>query len=116
MVLTPNELNSHLYQGANILRGSIDSSEYKQYIFGMLFLKRLSDQFEENVRKIIVELVKDGMEEKQAENIARSDPTEHAGSFFVPERARWEELRNVSVDIGQAISVAFESLENENLG
>lgn len=114
MVLTPNELNSHLYQGANILRGSIDSSEYKQYIFGMLFLKRLSDQFEENVRKIIVELVKDGMEEKQAENIARSDPTEHAGSFFVPERARWEELRNVSVDIGQAISVAFESLENEN--
>jgi len=44
MVLTQSELNSHLYKSANILRGSIDSSEYKQYIFGMLFLKRLSDQ------------------------------------------------------------------------
>ncbi|RLF58210.1 MAG: hypothetical protein DRN27_05970, partial [Thermoplasmata archaeon] len=49
MVLAQNELNSHLYKSANILRGSIDSSEYKQYIFGMLFLKRLSDQFDENV-------------------------------------------------------------------
>ena len=49
MALTQSELNSHLYQSANILRGSIDSSEYKQYIFGMLFLKHLSDQFDENV-------------------------------------------------------------------
>ncbi len=49
MVLTLNELNSHLFQSANILRGSIDSSEYKQYIFGMLFLKRISDQFDGHV-------------------------------------------------------------------
>ena len=49
MVLTLNELNSHLLQSANILRGSIDSSEHKQYIFGMLFLKQSSDQFDEHV-------------------------------------------------------------------
>ena len=72
MVLTQNELNSHLYQSANILRGSIDSSEYKQYIFGMLFLKRLSDQFDENVEKIKNELIKDGLEPAKAENIAKN--------------------------------------------
>ena len=89
MVLTQSELNSHLYQSANILRGSIDSSEYKQYIFGMLFLKRLSDQFDENVEKIKSELVSDGIDLEKAEKIARSDPSEHHGSFMVPKRAHW---------------------------
>ncbi|MBN2603552.1 MAG: type I restriction-modification system subunit M [Candidatus Thermoplasmatota archaeon] len=114
MVLTQNELNSHLYQSANILRGSIDSSEYKQYIFGMLFLKRLSDQFDENVEKIKNELIKDGLEPSKAENIAKTDSSEHYGSFMVPKRAHWSEIRKYSVDIGAAINKAFEALENEN--
>lgn len=114
MVLTLNELNSHLFQSANILRGSIDSSEYKQYIFGMLFLKRISDQFDENVEKVKNELVSDGMDEMQAEKIALTDPSEHAGSFIVPERARWYALRKVSVNVGEAINKAFEALEHEN--
>jgi type I restriction enzyme M protein len=114
MVLTLNELNSHLYKSANILRGSIDSSEYKQYIFGMLFLKRLNDQFEEKVTQIKDELVKEGMDVSQAEEIAKKDATEHAGSFFVPERARWDELKKKSSDVGEAINKAFESLEHEN--
>ncbi len=45
--LTQQELESHLWESANILRGSIDSSDYKNYIFGLLFLKRLSDVFED---------------------------------------------------------------------
>jgi len=114
MVLTLNELNSHLFQSANILRGSIDSSEYKQYIFGMLFLKRISDQFDENVEKVKQELISEAMDEKQAEKIAKTDPSEHAGSFLVPEQAHWSNLRKVSVDVGEAINKAFEALEHEN--
>lgn len=45
--LTQQQLESHLWESANILRGSIDSSDYKSYIFGLLFLKRINDVFEE---------------------------------------------------------------------
>jgi type I restriction enzyme M protein len=73
MVLTLNEINSHLYGSANILRGSIDSSEYKQYIFGLLFLKRLSDQFNKNVERVKQELINDGLDEQQADKIQDSN-------------------------------------------
>ncbi len=45
--LTLQELKSHLWGSANLLRGSIDSSDFKNYIFGLLFYKRLSDVFDE---------------------------------------------------------------------
>ena len=51
--LTRTELETHLWKSADILRGSIDSSDYKIYIFGFLFLKRLSDRFEEEVQECI---------------------------------------------------------------
>lgn len=102
--LTREQLNAHLWSAADILRGSIDSADYKGYIFGFLFLKRLSDRFEEEA----LELIADGLDE----DIAWSDPDEH--QFFVPERARWSELLKQGSDIGEALNKACAALEDAN--
>ena len=110
--LTSNELNNYLWGAADILRGSIDSSDYKNYIFGFLFLKRLSDVFEEEAEKIEQREIKRGASHTEAKKIAWEDPDEH--QFFVPKRARWPEIRKVSQSIGEAINKACGALEDHN--
>ena len=102
--ITIDEMNSKVWGAADILRGSIDSSDYKNYIFGMLFLKRLSDVFEEEAAKILAET---GDKE-----LAWNDPDEH--QFYVPERARWENLRKLSLNIGDELNKACSALEDQN--
>jgi type I restriction enzyme M protein len=104
--LTQQELESHLWKSADILRGSIDSSDYKSYIFGLLFLKRLNDTFEEQQQNLIKE------HGEEIGTLLANDPDQY--QFFVPDAAQWVEIRKKSEDIGSAINVAFEALENEN--
>ncbi len=101
--LTLQQLESHLWRSADILRGSIDSSDYKNYIFGLLFLKRLNDVFVETATKI---------QQGEGEDYGWTDPDEH--QFFVPERALWRNIQSQTQDLGDAINKAFEALEEAN--
>jgi type I restriction enzyme M protein len=110
-VLSQQQLQTHLWESANILRGSIDSSDYKNYIFGMLFLKRLSDVFDDEVQAVIERETASGTPPDEAQEIAE-DPDEH--QFYVPERARWANIRAKTFNIGEAIYKAFFALEERN--
>lgn len=98
--LTVDQLERYLWSAADILRGSIDSSDYKSFIFGLLFVKRLSDRFDEECAT----LVADGLDPE--------DKDEH--QFFVPKRARWAAIQTKSTDVGNALNTACSALENEN--
>jgi len=97
--LTQDSLERHLWSAADILRGSIDSSDYKNFIFGLLFLKRLSDRFDEEC----VAVKKDGGNPE--------DPDEH--EFFVPKRARWPEIQKHATNLGEVLNKAAAAIEQE---
>ncbi|WP_370519336.1 type I restriction-modification system subunit M [Nitrososphaera sp. AFS] len=97
-------LKSHLWSAADILRGSLDPSEYRQPVMTILFIKRLNDTFEENAEKLISE----GKSQKEAyENRFRHQ-------FFIPKEARWSVLSKASENIGQLIDDVCRIIEREN--
>ena len=102
--LSLERLKSHLWKSADILRGHIDAADYKNYIFGLLFLKRISDVFDEEADKIL--------RETGDKKLAYEDSDYH--DFSVPDRAQWDYLKSLTHDIGSAINKANDSLEEEN--
>ena len=104
MAVTLNELEQHLWGAAKILRGSIDSGEYKSYIFGLLCFKRLSDVWVEEYEQKLSEY---GDEELAA------DADEHR--FDLPEGHRWVDVRKYTTNIGEHLNAAFQAVEDANM-
>jgi len=101
--LTLQQLEQFLWKSADILRDKIDSSDYKKYIFGLLFYKRISDVWEEEYKKI--------MDEYNDNTLAIAD---YNHRFQVPKDCSWSVITEVSENIGQKLNSIFDKITNVN--
>ena len=99
-----NQLFSHLYEACNILRGPINQDEFKDYVTPILFLKRISDVYDEETQAALEE---SGGDEEYA-----SFDENH--SFVIPDGCHWIDIRNTSKDVGKAIVNSMNGIERAN--
>ncbi len=101
--LSQQELEAHLWGAATLLRGLIDASDYKQYIFPLLFFKRLSDIWDQEYGQ--------AYDESGDESYAVAMANDR---FRVPAGVRWDDVRDAPSDVGRALLRAFRKIERAN--
>lgn len=94
-----NTLKNWLFEAANILRGPVDQSDYKAYIFPLLFLKRISDVYDEEKNEAIRLYGEDFMDEHR---------------FIIPTECHWDDIRKVTTNLGQKIQTSMRNIEVAN--
>jgi type I restriction enzyme M protein len=102
--ISQSELESYLWGAATLLRGTIDAGEYKSFIFPLLFLKRLSDVYDEEYTEALAD--SDGDEAYAAL------PEQHR--FQIPDGAHWADVRSKTTSVGAAIAKAMRDIERAN--
>ncbi|MBL8067943.1 MAG: SAM-dependent DNA methyltransferase [Armatimonadetes bacterium] len=102
--LTQSALESYLWGAATLLRGLIDAGDYKQFIFPLLFLKRVSDVYDEEYEQ--------ALEESGGDETFAQFPENHR--FQIPQGAHWSDLRSTTANLGTAIQNAMRAIEKAN--
>lgn len=102
--MTIDELKSYLWQSAVLLRSNIDAGAYKQYIFPLMFFKRICDVYDEETEAAV---------EEYGDDIELYPETE-LHTFVIPKGHHWSDVRQVTEDVGAAIVAAFREIEKAN--
>lgn len=98
------QLESHVWEAANILRGPVDAADFKTYVFPLLFFKRLSDVHDDEYEAALAE--------SQGDEEYAQFPQNYR--FQVPENCHWRYVRAVSTNVGQALQKALRGIERAN--
>lgn len=104
--ITQSHLEKHLWGAANLLRGLMDPGDYKQYIFPLLFFKRICDVYDEEYQNVLEET---GGDKEEAEKRFY-----HQLDIEIPEGAHWNDVRQVSKDVGMVLQRALRDMEKDN--
>ena len=99
-----SQLESHLWESANILRGPVDAADFKTYVFPLLFFKRISDVHDEEYQAALAEAAGDEEYAQFSQNYR----------FQIPDDCHWADVRKVAANVGQALQKAMRGIEKSN--